>query len=276
MHLHTSFIKGSYKHGGYGYFEVSDSKRREVAVAPVRDRVVHRLIYDYLEPIWDRVFIYDAWSCRKGKGLHAATNRAVEFVNKYSHYWVWRADITKFFDSIDQQLLLQLVQRRITCQSANLLIEDVLSSYYKNQEGRGMPIGNLTSQIFANIYFHEFDLFMVHKLRPLAYMRYGDDWLCFAKTRSDVELIRSCAIEFLSKELSLSISQKVDRIQPAYKGFTFLGIDHWPTGIRITSPTYARLLYKLASENYSGYEALVRQFSNEHNIKKFYWQSLDV
>lgn len=276
MHLHTSLIKGSYKHGGYGYFEVSDSKRREVAVAPVRDRIVHRLIYDYLEPIWDKAFIYDAWSCRKGKGLHAATNRTMEFVSKYSNYWVWRADITKFFDSIDQQLLLQHVQRRLKCQTAICLIAEVLSSYYKNQEGRGMPIGNLTSQIFANIYFHEFDLFMVHDLKALAYMRYGDDWLCFAKTKSEVEHIRGQAIEFLSRMLGLNISQKVDRIQPTYKGFTFLGVDHWPTGIRLTSATRSRVFHKLAPENYSSYEALVRQFSNPHNIKKFYWQTLDV
>jgi len=276
MHLHTSLTNSNYKHGGYGRFEVSDSKRREIAVAPVRDRVVHRLIYDYLEPIWDKAFIYDAWSCRKGKGLHAATDRAVQFMKSYQNCWVWRADITKFFDSIDQRLLLQLIQRRATCQTAISLLEEVLSSYYKNQEGRGMPIGNLTSQIFANIYFHEFDLFMVHKLKPLAYMRYGDDWLCFAKTKSEIEAIRKHAIEFLSKELSLSISQKVDRVQPTYRGFTYLGIDHWPTGIRITSPTYSRVFHKLAPENYSSYEALVRQFSNEHNIKKFYWQSLDV
>ena len=276
MHLQTSLVNGRYKHGEYMHFEVNDSKRREIAVAPVRDRVVHRLLYDYLEPIWDKVFIYDAWSCRKGKGLHAATNRTAGFVHKYSNCWVWRADITKFFDSVDQAVLLSLIRRRISCQDTIQIIEEVLSSYYKNEVGRGMPIGNLTSQIFANVYLNEFDRYMTHTLKPLAYLRYGDDWLCFVKTKTELELTHDIAIKFLADTLKLNISQKVNKIQPAYRGFTFLGVDHWPDGMRLTLPTHLRLFQKIQPDNYSSYEALARQFSNPHNVKKFYWRTLDV
>lgn len=275
-HLQSSLVNLTYKHGAYAHFEVNDSKRREIAVAPVRDRVVHRLLYDYLEPRWDKAFIFDAWSCRKNKGLHSATERAAKFVWRYQNCWVWRSDITKFFDSVDQNLLLSFVRRRISCESTLLLIGKVLDSYYKNQPGRGMPIGNLTSQVFANIYLNEFDRYIMHGLKPLAYMRYGDDWLCFTPDRNAAEHIRGKAVYFLEQSLKLNVSQKVDAVKPAYKGFAFLGVDHWPNGLRLTLPTQTRVFQKLEPENYSSYEALVRKFSNQHNIKKFYWQTLDI
>lgn len=276
LHLTTSLINGGYKHGDYAHFEISDSKKREIAVAPVRDRVVHRLLYDYFEPIWDKAFIYDAWSCRKGKGLHAATNRTIKFMDKYSNCWVWRADINKFFDSVDQAQLLRLIQRRIHCQTAMQIIQEVLSSYSKHEVGRGMPIGNLTSQIFANVYLNEFDRYMSHTLKPLAYLRYGDDWLCFVQTKAELEFIQGKSTKFLADTLKLEISHKINKIQPAYRGFTFLGVDHWTNGMRLTLLTRNRVFQKLEPANFSSYEALVRQFSNERNIKKFYWQSLDL
>ena len=90
VHLYASLITGKYKHGSYTNFEVSDSKRRQIAVAPVRDRVVHRLLYDYLVPVWDKTFIFDAWSCRAGKGQRDATARAALFMKRYQHAWMWR------------------------------------------------------------------------------------------------------------------------------------------------------------------------------------------
>src|SRR5579884_2380712 len=191
----------SYKHGAYAHFIVQDSKKREVAVAPVRDRVVHRLIYDFLVPQWDNSFIFDAWSCRPDKGQHRAVERAGSYMQKYANGWVWRSDVTKFFDSVDQAILLRLIAHRTRCSNALWLIDEVLSSYYKSKLGRGMPIGNLTSQIFANVYQNEFDRFMVHKLKPSAYLRYGDDWLCFTPNRDSLESIRQQAIRFLNNAL---------------------------------------------------------------------------
>ena len=266
----------SYRHGGYKHFTVHDSKKREIAVAAVYDRVIHRLLYDYLLPKWNESFIFDAWSCRPGKGLHAAVARAHKYMALYPRAWVWRADITKFFDTIDQAVLLEALKRKVESPDALWLIESVLSSYYKNEVGRGMPIGNLTSQIFANIYLNEFDRFMVHVLKPVAYLRYGDDWLCFANSKDEVEAIRQKAIIFLAETLKLKVNPKLNHVQPAYKGVTFLGVDIWSNGLRITSQTQARIRLKINNRNYASYEALVRQFSNEHGIKKFYWQTLDI
>lgn len=276
VHLQSSLVNLTYKHGSYAHFEVNDSKRREIAVAPVRDRVVHRLLYDYLEPRWDKAFIFDAWSCRKNKGLHAATERAADFMRRYQNCWVWRSDITKFFDSVDQELLLNLVRRRIACETTLWLIGEVLDSYWKNQPGRGMPIGNLTSQVFANIYLNEFDRYMVHELKPLAYMRYGDDWLCITQTKKEAECIRTTAVSFLGETLKLQVSRKVDATKPAYKGFTFLGVDHWPGERRLTKSTQARVYERVRLENYSSYEALIKKFSNQRSVKKFYWQTLEI
>src|ERR1017187_4365194 len=153
--LSEELTSHSYKPGSYAYFTVHDTKRRDIAVAPVRDRVVHRLVYDAIMPIWDKAFIYDAWSCRIGKGQHQAVKRASSFMTSYRSGWLWRADITKFFDSVDQATLFNLVKRRITNPDTLWLIEKILASYYKNEPGRGMPIGNLTSQVFANIYLNE-------------------------------------------------------------------------------------------------------------------------
>ncbi len=274
--LHHLLVNKTYKHGAYAQFIVQDSKRREIAVAPVCDRVVHRLIYDFMVPEWDKTFIFDAWSCRSGKGQHKAIERADSFMQRYEDGWVWRADITKFFDNIDQIVLLNLIGRRIKCDDAIWLIQEVLGSYHKGEADRGMPIGNLTSQIFANIYCNEFDRFMEHYLKPAAYLRYGDDWLCFASNESELLDIREKAILFLSRELKLQISQKIDVVQPVRKGVTYLGIDFWPQGKRITFATQARLYRKVKSDNYASYDALIKQFSSQRTIKRFHWRTVEI
>ncbi len=127
--LHKMLNNGTYRHGGYTHFTVCDNKRREIAVAPIRDRIVHRLVYDYLVPVFDRTFIFDAWSCRKGKGLLACIERTQIFLRKNPLAYVWRADIRKFFDSVNQEILLRLVFRTVKCLKAQWLIREVVSSF---------------------------------------------------------------------------------------------------------------------------------------------------
>lgn len=110
--LFQDLNNGTYKHGSYKSFIVSDNKKREISVAPIRDRVIHRLLYDYLVEIFDKTFVYDAWSCRNGKGLTAAIKRCQKFFKTYRDSFVWRADIKKFFDNVDQKILLNLILRR--------------------------------------------------------------------------------------------------------------------------------------------------------------------
>jgi retron-type reverse transcriptase len=148
---------GIYRHGSYNYRIVNEKKRRDIAVAQVRDRVVHRLLYDYLTPIVNRRLDYDVWSCRMGKGLHKGLLRTRHLISKYDHGCVWRADIVKFFDSIDHEVLRVSLKRHLTDQKAVELLDIIINSYKINSQpalrqaqGRpvsscagGIPIGNL-------------------------------------------------------------------------------------------------------------------------------------
>ena len=134
--LRRDMVNGTYRHGSYRRFTVCDNKRREISVAGIRDRVVHRLIYDYLVPIFDKVFVFDAWSCRTGKGLLGAIERAQGFLKKSPRAYVWRADIKKFFDSVDQGVLMGLVSRRVGDPRALGLIGEVVGSFPKVQRER--------------------------------------------------------------------------------------------------------------------------------------------
>jgi retron-type reverse transcriptase len=274
--IHKELTSRTYRHGQYAQYVVQDSKKREIAVAPVRDRLLHRLLYDYLMPSWNNTFIYDAWSCRPNKGQHRAIERSADFMQRYRSGYVWRADIHKFFDSVDQITLFKIISRRTLCPNTLWLIREILSSFSKNPPSIGIPIGNLTSQVFANIYFNEFDRYMVHTLKPNAYLRYGDDWLCFADNEAELYSVQQRAIHFLANELNLMISPRLNHVTPVYKGVTYLGIDLWPTGKRITKATRIRMERKLNCQNFASYEALERAFSTDRTIKRFYWRNVDT
>src|SRR3989339_362450 len=126
--LHTDLSNGVYKHGKYRKFIVTDNKTREISVASVRDRVVHRLFYDYLVEIFDGIFIFDAWSCRRNKRLIGAIDRTQSFIGKYANGFVWRADIRKFFDNVDHGVLLQLLKRKIQDEKTLFLLKEIIDS----------------------------------------------------------------------------------------------------------------------------------------------------
>lgn len=269
--LASSLQAGSYRHGSYSHMIVNDNKRRDIAVASVRDRVIHRMLYDYLVPIWDKTFIYDAWSCRKNKGLHGAIERAQLFMRNYPNAWVWRADITKMFDSIDKNKLKLLLRKRINDSAALLILDEVIDSYCSYEDSRGIPIGNLTSQILANIYLNEFDRFMKHTIKPYAYLRYGDDWLCFADNQNKLEEMRKEAREFLDLELGLTIHPSIDLIKPVHKGVSYLGVDLWSNGRRVDKVASLKLKANLNARNVSSYKSLLAHHNSKKHLKRFEW-----
>jgi RNA-directed DNA polymerase len=137
---------------------------------------VHRLLYDYLVPLVDHQLDFDVWSCRQGKGLHQGLRRTQVLLTRYDHGYVWRADISKFFDNVDHLKLKEALKRLVSDSKAQTLLDSIIDSYYYNEQSvsqsrHGIPIGNLTSQIFANIYLSEFDRFVRHTIQPFGYVR---------------------------------------------------------------------------------------------------------
>lgn len=128
LELYADLNSGKYQHSDYRKFFVTDNKRREISVARIKDRIVHRLVYEYLLPI-DKTFDFDAWSCRKGKGLLAAITRAQDMTKRYKNCYVWRADIKKFFDNVDQNKMMCLIRKRISDPKALWLCEKIIESY---------------------------------------------------------------------------------------------------------------------------------------------------
>lgn len=127
--LYGELNNGSYRHGRYRHFVVTDNKRRQIAVASVKDKVVHRLLYEYLRPIYDKTFIFDVWSCRENKGLIGAIERTQAFLRRHSQSFVWRADINKFFDHLNHSILRNILRLKISDGNALWLLEQVIKSY---------------------------------------------------------------------------------------------------------------------------------------------------
>ena len=134
--LYHELNNGSYKHQGYRKFITTDNKRREISVACIKDRVVHRLMYEYLVEIYDKTFAFDVWSCRKNKGLTAAVERTQRFLNGSKKSFVWRADVKKFFNNIDQQKLLDILFLKISDEKARILLKEVIANYNTNTAPR--------------------------------------------------------------------------------------------------------------------------------------------
>lgn len=253
--LETDLMNQTYRHGGYQRIVVQEKKRRDLAVAEVRDRVVHRLLYDYLVEVYDKSFDPDVWSCRKHKGLHKCLARTQQLLQQHRRSYIWRADISRFFDSVDHQQLMRCLHRKLgVANPATWLCQEVIRSYHI--DGSGIPIGNLTSQIFANIYLQEFDRFVRHQLKPQAYLRYGDDFLLFLPTRHQAYVASWQAADYLQQTLKLVVNPKNTVIVPASSGLKFLGQAVSDTFSVVDKHTTRRVLGRIAPHNTSSYRSL--------------------
>lgn len=273
--LYVDLNTGSYRHGSYKTFELTDTKKRTISVASIRDRVVHRLLYDYLVKIFDKRFVHDAWSCRKNKGLLKAITRTQNLLSKFNFAYVWRGDITKFFDSIDQEILKKLLRRRVHDYKALQLLDEIITSYSTHM-GIGIPIGNLTSQIFTNIYLSEYDRYIFHFIKPLGYVRYGDDFVLIVENLSILEDLRKHLITFLDQELKLSIHKTNNIVVPVRRGVHFLGCEIYPTGKRLRKSIYNRIRMRLNFNNIASYRSLLLNHSKKDYVKWLDWRVSDI
>jgi len=230
--LHQDLKQKSYTHGHYHSFNISDPKPRNIHKATVRDRLLHHAIYRQLYPFFDKTFISDSFSCRKFKGTHKALKRFQIFANKVSKndtktLWVLKCDVKRFFDSIDHQILLSILKEYVVDREIILLLERIISSFHKNRLGKGLPLGNLTSQLFVNIYLNKFDQFVKHKLKANYYVRYADDFVIMSGDKQWLEEVLSKTKEFLHTELRLELHPNKVKIQTLSSGVDFLGWVHF-------------------------------------------------
>ena len=233
LKLQKELLSQTYQHGRYREFIVKDLKKRHIKAAPFRDRVVHHALCNIIEPIFDKGFIYDSYACRKEKGTHKTIKRLENFIRsiadnikmegKDKNAYCLQCDISKYFASIDHKILFKLIKKKVIDQKALWLIQKIMNSSYDDQQWKGIPIGNLTSQLFANIYLNELDKFMKHKLKIRYYLRYMDDFLIFGFKKEELHKIEYRIRKFLDKNLKLKLHPKKNIIFPIRKGINFLG-----------------------------------------------------
>lgn len=231
----------------YVQFKIFDPKERMISVVPFSDRVIHHAIMNVLEPVFERQFIFHTYACRKGKGTHAAARYAFKCA-KNSAYFL-KLDVKKYFDSIDHSVLKQLLCRIIKDARCLSLLFCVIDSYKVPFEGgssgreKGLPIGNLTSQFFANFYLSLLDHFVLEKLKPKAYVRYMDDIVIFGDSIKDLKRIFAEVERFCLEKLVLSLKEPV--FGKTFRGVPFLGWRITKDRIFLLSKTRRRMKNKL-------------------------------
>lgn len=245
--LHRSLVDTSYTHDPYEAFAVSDPKPRQIHKASVRDRVLHRAVYRTLYPFFDRLFIHDSYSCRIDKGVHKALNQFTSYARRASHnhrrtVWVLKCDIRKFFASIRQETLLAILAGRIPDARVNGLLGKIIRSFSSTAPGVGLPLGNLTSQLFANVYMNEFDQFVKHTLRVKYYVRYADDFVFLSTDRNWLQELLPMIQDFLSRMLHFELHPHKVELRTVSSGVDFLGWVHFTDHRVLRTVTKRRML----------------------------------
>ncbi len=246
--LYNELKTKTYQHSNYTSFYVKDPKLRKIHKATVKDRVLHHAVFRILYPIFDRSFIFDSYSCRNIKGTHRAINRLNYFARKADKNntktcFILKCDIKKFFDSIDQEILIKLIKNKIRDNDAVWLIEKIIESFPK-----GLPLGNITSQLFANVYLGELDKFIKHELRERYYIRYCDDFIILSDSKRHlINLIPKINL-FLKNCLKLFLHPRKISIVKYNQGVDFLGYVSFPYFKVLRTKTKNRML-KVVREN---------------------------
>ncbi len=245
--LHKELASKTYNHSPYHAFSISDPKPRSIHKASVRDRLLHHALHRTLHPFFDRTFISDSYSCRDGKGTHKALNRFREFSYKVSKNhtqtaWVLKCDIKKFFATINQQKLLEIVASYIPDKDIVNLLSKIVGSFHSTAEGIGLPLGNLTSQLLVNIYMNEFDQYVKHKLKIKYYIRYADDFVFMSEDKKELEELLPKISSFLLDKLHLRLHPDKVFIRTLASGIDFLGWIHFPDHRILRTVTKKRMI----------------------------------
>ena len=282
LQLHSDFANKTYQHGGYQSFYITDPKLRHIHKASVRDRLVHHAVYRQLYPLFAKTFIADSFSCQLGKGTHRAVKRFNNFAcqsskNNTKTCWVLKCDIRKFFENIDHKALLKMLNEYIVDKDIINLLAEIIKSFQVNL-GKGLPLGNLTSQLFVNIYMNKFDQFVKHKLKAKYYLRYADDFLFLSNDRTSLDKYLRSVDEFLRNELKLELHPQKLFIKTIASGVDFLGWVNFHHHTTLRTKTKRRMFKRLSKnatpESLASYLGLLRHgdtYALQQKVLNDYW-----
>lgn len=238
LDIQHELINKTYKPKPLKKFIIRDPKTRKICKSAFKDRIVHHTVVNILEPIYEKIFIYDSYASRKGKGQHKALQRFDYFKrktskngkklkgindNNYICGYVLKADIRHYFDNVDHQVLIKILRGKIKDENFLLLIRQILNNHLGNIKCRGMPLGNYTSQFFANVYLNELDYFIKHNLRAKYYFRYVDDLIVLHNSKSQLKIWKEEINKYVCNKLKLNLHPDKSRIIPLNKGIPLLG-----------------------------------------------------
>jgi retron-type reverse transcriptase len=239
--LRRSVAAGEFRTSPYRTFELTDPKKRLIYVLPFYpDRIVHHALMNIIAPMWQGMFIRDSYACIRGRGLHAASRRIMEFCR--GNDYALKCDIRKFYPSIGHDLMLAIVRKSVRDERLAGIFRDII---YSVSGGRNVPIGNLCSQWMGNLFLHELDMFIKRELRVKCYLRYTDDFCLFSNDKADLKEWRARILEFISSRLELSFSKS--EILPVACGVDFVGYRHFKDFILLRKRTLKNVTQRMRS-----------------------------
>ena len=291
--LHLALKNKTYRHGHYSSFYINDPKLRNIQKAEVVDRILHHAIYRILYPIFDRTFCFDSYSCRLGKGTHKAVRKLDSFIRKISKNYSWecfalKCDVKKFFASVDHEILLEMIERKIKDRNVLRLLGEILASFPLDSPAARIereresfclrqkplfsqteiPIGNLTSQLFANIYLNELDKFIKHRLHLKYYVRYCDDFVILSRSYSEFNNLIPQIQNFLGSRLKLRLHENKVLIRRPRQGIDFLGYVILPNCIVLRTKMRKRMIKKVNVDNLASYSGILKHCKGYELEKK--------
>jgi len=219
--------------------KVYEPKERDIFILPFYpDRIVQHALLQVLIPIWDPMFIEHSYACRPGRGMHMASKKAMEYVRKYRYFM--KADVSKFYPSIDHKILKTIVRKKIKCTKTLWLIDNIIDSF---DGGKNTPIGNYTSQWFGNLYLNKLDRWLIDEKNVRAYVRYNDDFIVFGDDKAALRKLMFDIEDFLRDRLKLKYSKA--KVAPVTTGLDFVGYRHFRSHILLRKSTSIRVKRRL-------------------------------
>ena len=238
--ISKSLIDRTFQTSEYRTKIIHEPKERTIFILPFApDRIVQHSLMNIIEPMWDKMMIHNNFACRVGKGIHAGSRKTMEYVRKNNY--CLKCDISKFYPSVNHDILYDILQRKIKCTDTLWLLKNIICSC---PGGKNVPIGNYTSQWFGNMYLNELDMYVKHELKCKDYVRYCDDFCLFHNDKSVLNAMAKRIESFLLNRLNLKFS-KCD-LFPVSHGVDFLGYRHFRKYILLRKSTAKRVKKRLA------------------------------